>query len=357
MSPIKRGGVYYLYIPKQKGGRPVLRTTGTTDPRLYRLMKLMVKRLKDERRWPLLNAVIDGRLTVGAVFDADRTKALDALEASLSSQALAPHVTAYLAVLKGRGKDARHIENVKRQLDAFLGKHTTTADLTNANVTAWLATLKTSSGTARQYCFAVTGFTRYLVAVDVLANYPLSKVVAPDKNQHRMTYKDAATDEKIVQATRADVRPLIAFIKGTGCDVSPAIAFTREDLNTVTWTVRLKGTKTAKRDVHKAIIEPWARPYLREIVRELPYAKPFAHITRSVAHKQHALACEAVKVSGYTLKDARHSVAVRMAEQGYTAWEIAEQLGNSPELVAKVYAAHIVKMSERVTKSHTGSAQ
>ncbi len=57
---------------------------------------------------------------------------------------------------------------------------------------------------------------------------------------------------------------------------------------------------------------------------------------------------------GYTLKDARHSVAVRMMEAGYTVQEIAEQLGNTAELVARVYSRHIPTMQRRdVTKSIT----
>lgn len=353
MSPIKRGGVYYVYIPRQRGGRPMLKTTGTTDPRLYRLMKLMVKRLKDERRWSLLNAIIDGRLTVGAVFDADRTNALAALEASLSAQALAPHVTAYLAAAKGRGLAPRNVENIKRQLDHFLTVATTTQDVTPAVVTKWLADMTTSPGTRRQYLYAVTGFTRYLVDVGVLADYPLSRVKAPKKNPARMTYVDAATDEKIVQAASPKYRALFAFIKGTGCDLSTALNLRRGDVSNE-WTCRLKGTKTAQRDVHGAMIEPWAWGYLRPTLQAVVGNAPvFPGLTRSGAYHHHERCCEAVGVEDYTLKDARHSVAVRMAKAGYTVQEIAEQLGNSPELVAKVYARFIPKMAHRVTSDVT----
>jgi integrase len=351
VSPIKRGGVYYLYIPRQKGGRPVLRTAGTTDPRLYRLMKLMVKRLKDERRWPLLNAVIDGRLTVGQVFDADRTKALDALEASLSAQALGPHVTAYLASAKGRGLAPRNLENIKRQLDAFCTVATTTQDLTPAVVTKWLADMATTPGTRRQYLYAVTGFTRYLVDTGVLADYPLTRVKAPKKNPARMTYHDAATDERIVQAASPRYRAMFAFIKGTGCDVSTALNIYGADFSN--GTVRLRGTKTAQRDVHEALIEEWAWPYILDGTRHILAGQLWAGLTRSGAYHHHARCCEALGITGYTLKDSRHSVAVRMAKAGYTVQEIAEQLGNSPELVARVYARFIPRMQHRVTSSVT----
>ena len=348
MSPTLRNGIHYIYVPKQKGGVK-LRTTGTGDARIARLMKAMVARLKDERRWPLLNAVIDGSVTLGQLFDADRTKALDALEASLAAEVLAPHVTAYLAACAGRGLAPRNVENVERQLAAFLEVATTTADLTPATVTAWLASLTTSSGTRRQYLYAVTGFTRYLCDVGVLKDYPLTRVKAPKKNPARMTYHDAATDEKIVMAASEQYRPLFAFIKATGCDVSTALQLQRQDVYDE-WTVRLRGTKTAKRDVHYALIEPWAWFLIRPaLVRAIGPAKVFPGLTRSGAYHHHARCCEAVGVTGYTLKDSRHSVAVRMAKAGYTVFEIAEQLGNSPDLVARVYARHIPKMSARMT--------
>lgn len=360
MSPIKRGNIFYLYVPRQSGG-VALRTTGTGDVKVYRGMKRMLAEMKDSRRyWPLLAAVTakPQRLTLGQLYDAHTANALDALQASLSAHALAPHVTAYLAVCTGRGLAPRNVENIARQLAAFLEVATMTTDLTTATVTAWLAGLTTSPGTRRQYLYAVTGFARYLVDVGVLADYPLARVKAPKKNAARMTYMDAATDEKIVQASRPDVRALFAFIKGTGCDVSVALATVRRDVDLGAGTARIKGTKTAQRDVHEGIVEAWAIPYLRETVaRTLPNALLFPGISRSVAAHQHERACAAVKVEGYTLKDARHSVAVRMAKAGYTVFEIAEQLGNSPELVAKVYARFIPKMGHRVTESITEVAK
>ncbi len=344
MSPTKRGGIYYLYIPREKG-RVVLRTTETTDGRLYRLMKGMVKRLKDERRWPLLNGIVAGRLTVGQVFDADRTKSLDALEATLSAEALKPHISAYLAACRGRGLAPRNVENIERQLEAFLTVATTTADITAAVITAWLASLTTSPGTRRQYLYAVTGFTRYLGDVGVLKDYPLSKVKAPKKNPARMTYMDQATDERIVQAASPQYRALFAFIKGTGCDVSTALNIRHADVNLATLTARLRGTKTARRDVHEAVIEPWSAKYL---ARELGINAPlFPGLTRSGAFHHHQRCCEAVGVTGYNLKDSRHSVAVRMAKAGYTVFEIAEQLGTSPALVASTYARFIPTMADR----------
>lgn len=358
MSPIKRGGVFYAYVPRQSGGR-VLRTTQTRDAKVYRGMVRMLADLKDGRRhWPLLKAIDAGALTLGQVYDAYAMHQHDALQATLSAQALAPHVTAYLAECTGRGLAPRNIQNIKRQLDSFLAVATTTADLTPAVVTPWVAALKVSPGTRRQYLFAVTGFTRYLVGVEVLAYYPLSRVKAPKKNKARMRYETEATDLAIVRAASPEFRGLFAFIKGTGVDVSVALATVRRDIDTERGRARLAGTKTAQRDVHQALIEAWALPFVREaLAGVLPNAAPWGGITRSRAAHHHAACCQAVQVEGYTLRDARHSVAVRMTEAGYNVMEVAEQLGNSPELVAMVYAQFVPPMTRKtgpvVTESNT----
>jgi integrase len=194
--------------------------------------------------------------------------------------------------------------------------------------------------------------------VDVLATYPLSKVEAPKKNAARERYETIENDERIVRAASEEMRGLFAFVKGTGCDLTTAINTPAREINLATGTARLKGTKTAKRDVHKALIESWAIPYLRAALHGvMANAKPWAAITRSRAAKHHAACCEAVEIEGYTLKDARHSVAVRMLEAGYDIYAVAEQLGNTPELVARVYGQHQPKMAHKVTESVTEAAK
>ena len=354
MTPIRRGkaGTYALYVPRRSGG-VVLRSTGTTDKIVYNGMKRMLAELKNARRWTLLEAVaaIPPTVTLGAMYDAYVRRTLDALEVSVSASALAPHITAYLASCKGRGLAARNLENITRQLDSFRTVATTTADITPGTVTAWLASLTTSPGTRRQYLYAVTGFTRYLCDVGVLTDYPLTRVKAPKKNVARMTYHDIATDERIVQAASPQYRSLFAFVKATGCDLSTALATTRRDIHDDRGTVRLRGTKTAKRDVHEAIIEGWAIKYLAASKDALlPGALLFPGLTRHGAARHHKRCCAAIGLTdSYTLKDSRHSIAVRMAKAGYSLHKIAEQLGNSVHLVASVYSVHVPEMTPHVT--------
>jgi integrase len=365
VSPIKRGGTFYLYVARPVG-RPLLRTTGTGDKAVYRGMKRMLRELKDARRWSLLDAIITGRRSMGAVYDAYTVNALDALEASLSAAELAPHVESYAAYLRGLGRVPDYVADVQRHVEAFLAfGPTTTADLTSANVTAWIASLTTTPGSRRQSLYAVTGFARYLTDVGVVARYPFDRIKAPKKNDARMRYESEATDKAIVDAASPKYRALFAFIKGTGCDVSTPFRTYRRDVDLERGVALLRGTKSAKRVVHEGLIESWALPYLRDYCSTMTAnallwtpgsGKPGKHGREETpfysvagAGKHHDKCCAALHVADYTLKDARHSVAVRMARAGYTPFEIAEQLGNSADLVADVYARFLVKMAHRVT--------
>ncbi len=347
MSAMKRKGTFYIYVPKQVG-EAVQRSTQTKDAKVCRGMQRLVADLKDSRRWTLLNAVVDGRVSLGELYDAHTANALPALEANLSALALHNLVPGYLQWCRARGLAPRNVDNIDRQLTAFLawlkagGYKGTTADLTSPIVSAWVAGLTSSTGTRRQYLYAVTGFTRHLCDIDVVKDYPLSRVRAPKKNAPRTRYEDAETDERIVLAASPQYRGLFAFVKATGADLSTAINTIARDIEIDRRVARLHGTKTPQRDVHQAMVEEWAWKHLLPDLRaSLPYAKPWGHLTRHGAHRHHERCCAALGIENYTLRDSRHSIAVRMAKQNYTLQEIAGQLGNSVALVATVYARYI----------------
>lgn len=370
MSPIKRKGVFYLYIPTQAGGWK-LRTTQTSDAVVYRGMKRLVVQLRDERRWALLGAIVSGRLSLGQVYDAHVAKALDALEASLSASQLSAHVTGYLASLRALGRASKYVDGVQKKLASFIASTPsgTTADCTVGAVTGWTAAQRVTPGTRRQYLYAVTGFARYLFRTGVIPAFPFAGMEAPDRNPARMRYETEANDRRIVEAASPKYRALFAFIKATGCDVGTAFRTRRRDVDLERGVATLHGTKTAHRLVHEGLIESWALPFLREhlatkttnaLLWELGAGKPGKHgrsetpwYSGSGAGHHHESCCEALNLEDYTLKDARHSVAVRMARAGYTPFEIAEQLGTSADLVASTYARFIVKMERRVTRDVT----
>lgn len=364
MTPMRRNGIYQLYVPKRTG-RSVERSTGTKDATVYRNMKRMLAALKDARRWTLLDAAArltpgtrTPKLSLGRLYDAYAANALDALELSLSASALAPHVAAFLLNRTAAGLEPRNVENIKRQLDSFTeylteqGAPGTTADLTAANATAWLSTLTTSPGTRRQYLYAVTGFARYLLSIEVLRDYPFSRVTAPSKNASRMRYVSEADDVRIVESASPKYRALLALVKATGADLTVALGLRRRQINLAEHTADIRRFKTDGTALPVTLIEPWAIPFLAPLCAErMPSGLLWPGLTRSGAYQHHVRCCTAVGVDDYTIKDSRHSVAVRMIEQGYDVFEVADQLNNSADLVARVYARHVTKAKERAAKA------
>lgn len=365
MTAFRRGKNQQIYLPLRSGGL-VQRSTGTSSLAVRNKVKKIVEELRAEGRWTLIEAMTTipagkkkPRLTCLALYAANAAKELDTLEARFASASLAAHVDAWqrwvVTQLGMTGTDA----NYRQQVDTFLAvtPDATTADLTPAKVTPWLTGLTCSTGTRRKYLYALRSFLAYLRAMGLVKGDPLADVKAPKKNPSRLRWETEANDRRIVDAAEPKYRALFAFLKSTGADVGAAIGKAKlRDLDLARGVARLRGTKTDQRQVHEAIIEAWALPILAEHVRGMlpnaalwPARTPGAPAgatgryvsegyTRSGAAHHHERCCEALEIEDYSLKDARHSVAVRMRFAGYSFEEIAEQLGNSPYQVATVYA-------------------
>lgn len=365
MMAFKRGTNYSIYVPLRSGGR-VQRSCGTGSAPVMRQIKRVVMQLKDERRWALLEAVTctPPKLTLVELYDADAMNALDHLEARLSSVLLAEvkadWLTAVATRLGGSEHERSSVQNYSQQLNSFLAMYpaATTADITVSNVTAWLSSrTKTTTGTRRKFFYAMKSLVRYLIERGHLAGDPLAAMRPPKKDQARVRWETEETDRLIVGAANTHYRAVLAWIKATGADVSSAFRLFRRDLDLDRGTTRIPGTKTGARLVHEARIEPWAIPILREYcllhgfmpgaqlwpapaagtVRKRGRSTATGYTATGVSHHHH-LVCDRLGIAGYTLKDSRHSVAVRMRKQGYSFEAISAQLGTSVYQVAKVYA-------------------
>lgn len=356
MSAQIRGKVASIYVSWSKG-RAKQRSCGTADRAVVRGMKRLVALLAGQRRWFLLDAVIDGRLSLGRLYDAHVANALDQLEHELQAVDLAPLVEDWIADYLAAGKSTRNAPIYRSQVKSLVGESFLSHELTPARVKTWIGGMNDlTSGSRRGRLMALRSFVKYLVAVGALPANPLRDVEAPKKNPPSMRYEAQEVDEAIVAATTDPAyRALFAFIHATGADVSPALEHTlRSDFDLERGVVRLRGTKHAKRQVHEAIIEPWALPALREYLSlMLPTVRPWAHIDRYAAAKAHKAIAETVDATGYTMRQARHSVAVRARKAGRSFEWIAGQLGNSVFQVATVYGRFTPTLEERLREVDT----
>lgn len=372
MAAFSRGksGIKSIYVPMREGF--VQRSTGTSNPQLVRAMKRMVEQLKDDHRWVILDAIRDSRrwtppgqqtkqkLTLAVVYEYFASNRIATLEALLSAKNLSEYLDDWIAWVRAdRRDDVRTADVYWQQVTtlvpvegAFLAP-----ELTKERVKQWLVGIEATSGTRRKYLYALKSFVRYLVDAGVYREDPLAGLIAPKKNPPRERWEPADVDQRIVAAAAPKYRALFAFIKATGCDVGSAFRAVRRDLDLERGKAQIRGTKTDRRKVHDATIEAWALPYLREhcsgLLPNAPLwptgklpkagalgraASPFYSL--SGANHHHARCCEAVGVEDYTLKDARHSVGVRMRKAGATFEAIAEQLGTSVYQAVTVYTRY-----------------
>ena len=83
--------------------------------------------------------------------------------------------------------------------------------------------------------------------------------------------------------------------------------------------------------------EPW----------KLPSAPLFVGMDRWRAADAHRKACAHIGLTGYWLRDARHSYGVRLAQAGMPMAQIAECLGHAnAQLVSTVYTLHAPAVSD-----------
>lgn len=371
MSAFHRGkkGNASIYVPTSALAL-VQRSTGTADKTVIRRMKAMCAELRDRAlrtgNWAVLEAIRTNRQTLMQVYIAWAGGTIDQLEASLSAVDLADHLPGWIAWVRGnRRQGVLTPDAYWVQVTSLIpiGGTFYQTELTKARVIKWLAEMRyqhrtvdegqepkgVSSGYKRKCLYALKSFVRYLVDVGVLETDPLAGLRAPKKNPPRERWETVERDRAIVAAAIEKYRVAFAFIKATGCDVGSAWRAQKGDVDLSRGTVNIRGTKTDARKVFRATIEPWAIPMLREHLASLlsPHTPLFMLLTNSGAAHHHRRCCEAVGVEDYTLKDARHSVGVRMRLAGRSFEEIAAQLGTSVYQAVTVYTRYRPEAAEQ----------
>lgn len=336
----KRGKFWSLYVPRASGGA-VQRSTGTTDATLAKRMSRMIETLADQRRWDVLGAIDAKTVTVGAVWDAFAVNGLDALLAT-AAKAAEPLALDYV------DRWARTMKLAPRTMAAYEQKVRTMlgdGDLRLSTLTGgWLmdrlADLEMTPATVRQYAHAFSKFAQYLKAHRLIDENPVKGIPLPKGTAKRTLWKSEADDLKLVDAAPEPFRSYFALVHATGAERDAALAMVRSDLDLTAATCHIPGTKNRNRDRKGIPIEPWALPILTRHVRGLmPDAPLFPTLHRSMISLEHRRATAAAKLTGYQLRDARHSYAVRAILRGEQIWKVSKWLGHANiGITASVYA-------------------
>lgn len=335
-----KGGNLSLYIPLIVGRKQ--RSTGTADKARSRQYKAAVDWLASDRvrAFDVLQALCDGRVSFDQCVSlyASGIASLPLLRERLADVSLTPLIEPFCAAWLAEGRAVGTVRKYRQYLVEMVAALPMRSDFTAENVRAYLRTLTTSTGTKRKVLYGFRAFESYLIEQRVLTLRTMNTVPVPKKNKSRVRYETAETDARIVDCALPKYRALYAIIHATGADVSAAAAMTGRDLDLARLQCHVPGTKSHRRDRHGITIEAWAMPYLAELRTVLPAAPLFPMCTQNGASKHHVTAATHAGVTDYTLRDARHSVAVRMRRRGASHEAIAQQLRTSVAQAVSTYS-------------------
>lgn len=340
MTPFKRGQTWSIYVPRRSGG-VVQRSTGTRNRQLADKMAAMVEHFAFVRQWAPLEAVDAKRITLAELWDAhcmNRVEHLLASAAKASEPLAADIVDRWIATVRLAPRTKAAYEQKVR---ALLGEdQVRVADLTAGWVVDRLAQLPHGAPTVRQYAHAFSVFCQYLRNHRLIAANPVRDVPLPKGTAKRTTWKSEVDDLRLVNAAPEPYRTYFALVHSTGAERDAALAMTRADLDLTAGTCHIPGTKTSTRDRRGVPIETWALPILTAHCRGmLPDAPLFPTLGSRDVNREHVAARNAVKLTGYQLRDARHSYAVRAILRGEPLWKVSKWLGHSNlAITATVYA-------------------
>lgn len=365
----RKGRTIWLVKVRNRAGKWVSASTGTRDLVTARKMQGMIDELgpKGERAQDVIDAVITGRLTLPALYDLWRVTNRDvgAIRSRLADIDLEPLVTPWheqLVAEKSHDTASHYLHHVRSLVPK--SKPFQRSQLTTERLQQWLDELDASAATKRKAGAAMASFTSWLARRKLAQMNLMRDVVMPPAGRPRIHYLETEEAKKLADAQAEPYRSFSALLAGSGIEVSVALDLRRRDIDVKNREIRAAGTKTHSRDRVVRVAE-WAWPYvLSRITGRLPDAKLFPDIPdRWEARDVHASAVKKLAVEfpiyrGYTMRDQRHTFAVRAIRAGTPAELVARQLGHANAvLVHKVYGRFSPSQEERAKWELIATAQ
>ncbi|GAC1690508.1 MAG: hypothetical protein NVS9B3_09070 [Gemmatimonadaceae bacterium] len=337
------------YLEVATPHRTARRSTGLHDEGEARAFERALTELARRHDWELVEAWLDNRLSATSVREGVAHGEVELLRRAARDADIAPAVVAWEGVLRGRVA----LDTVHHYLHAVRtlipeGAPFPRSRLTGTALRQWLAAYPGQPATVRKAHAAMTQLVRYLVAQRVIADDPLRGVRPPAAPAGRCRWLEVAELIRLAGKTQRPYHTLSALLGGTGLELSIALGLRASDVDIRRKEIRAPGTRAHARDRIVRVAE-WAWPYLiAHVARLRPEDPLFPNTDRWRAQAAHAAACRELGLEDYTLRDQRHSYAVRAARAGTPASVIARQLGHAnPALVLKVYAPFMPGQDER----------
>lgn len=374
-AAFKKAGraTYTVKVFDRRTEKWVQRGIRTRDSVTAKRMQAMVDAIgaQGKRAWEVTDAIVDQTITVPALYDIylEEARDLERVKVRLEDTDLEPYVKQWLkspgARVRAGSDSAQHYEHHVRRL-IKKGQPFPRSSFTSAVIQQHIEDLKSSPSTCRKAAAGISSFARWLFRRNVIRTKPLRDVELPPATKPRDIWLETADAIRLAEAQPSPYREFSALLAGSGMEVSVALKLRRRDVDTKSREIHAAGTKTHARDRIVRVAD-WAWPYVERTLKGLtPDARLFAGIPdRWVAADKHreaiegkvgaggkaevkGLAAQFPIYKGYTMRDARHTWAVRAVKSGMPAELVARQLGHANAvLVHKVYGRYVPRAEER----------
>lgn len=353
MKPFRSsGGKTYKLRLYTAAGVPVDRTAGTRDLSTAKAMARSVERVKEKKAYAAIyEALLTKRLDIEEVWLADERGELDQILERLNDVDLEPLVTTWHKGLKGKVVDDTrdHYEHAVRTLIED-GKPFTRSTFTIDALQTWVDEMEgVEPGTVRKRGMGMRRFAEFLFRVKrLLPLNPMLHVELPPAGAPLDRHIDTEDVERLADATPGQMRLLQYALPGTAMEVTTALAIRVRDVSRFDKTVHAPGTKTHNRN-RIVRVAAYAWPAVLEALKgKHPDTRVFDHIAdRWRARDLHVETRDGLIDKGwtvyrdYTLRDHRHTWAVRAVRAGMPLEMVARQLGHKDGTLAlKVYGRY-----------------
>lgn len=346
-------------------------TTGTPDEATARDVGAFVRRLRARRNARALDALLDDRVSLPELYDADVAGRLDeALAAAYArpSEADDPDLAPLVAEWAKTERGDRRVQRVRRLIPE--GARFPRSRFRRKAIRAFLDGLTTldrgvghgvaggapaSPNTKNAYRSALRVFADWLIEREVLEVNPVRDVKPAPGAAARTVHYSPAQARAIVDRMAGVPRVCAALMAGTGMEWQSVRRLLRRDVDLETRTAFARGTKTRHRARYVEITEAWAWAVVEPYLRTLAPSARVVPLSRERVLQAQREAADALGLPHHTLHDWRHTYSVIARKRGDAPQIIKQQLGHSPNstTLERVYGAYVgisPRVAERLRK-------
>jgi len=334
----QKGHAYKVRISNKERTKRVTLTTGSREIESAQEVEAFAQRLRDRKRWDVINALIAKRISLSDAYDAHENGTLDALMLDLAT----PDLDQLVEGWEDQGANKKYVRQVRRMIPE--GIPFPASRFTRKAVSLFLASLKVQGPTKNRYRTALSQFAKWLVERDVLESNIVRDVAGKPENDPRCVWYEWEDAKRLIAALPEPFRSLEALMAGTGMEWQAIESLKRRDVDLQARTVRAHGHKNRHRNRLVRITEEWTLPIIANHVQTLMPNAPLFTVSNDRALDRHQAAVKALGLESSTLHDWRHTYAVNNLQAGLKPQVVKRQLGHAKNstMVERIYGVWIV---------------